>query len=134
MAEAEAYTSSSSGSRRPAKRDRPACRVAHLASVLAPGTWLAVAIAPGLTIGFVRPSLPFSTAASELKGRPVALTPSRWRSSCGPTTAQTRANTNGLATLMMVNPASASPTAYVPPRAPTAQIPNRSGGTRVKAG
>jgi len=33
-------------------------------------------MAPGLTIGLVVPSLPRSTASSELNGRPVAFTPS----------------------------------------------------------
>jgi hypothetical protein len=76
----------------------------HLASTPVPGARLAVAIAPALTIGLVRPSGPRSTAASELKGSPVALAPSRSLASSGPRAWQTRANTNGLATLMMVNP------------------------------
>lgn len=58
----------------------------------------------GFTIGLVRPSTPRSTAVSELKESPVALTPRRRLISCGPSVWQTRANTNGFATLMMVNP------------------------------
>ena len=42
----------------------------HLASAVAPGTRLVVAIAPALTIGFVRPSALRSIAASELNGKP----------------------------------------------------------------
>ena len=68
-----------------------------------------MAIAPAFTIGLVRPG-PRSTAASELKASPVAFTPTRRRSS-GPRAWQTRANTNGLATLMIANPWSASPAA-----------------------
>ena len=44
-----------------------------------------------------------SRASSELKGRPVALTPTRRWISSGPRTSQTSANVNGLATLMIVN-------------------------------
>ena len=63
-----------------------------------------MAIAPGFTIGLVRPSGPRSTAARELNGSPVALTPSRRLISSGPTVSQIKAKTNGFATLMMVNP------------------------------
>ena len=52
----------------------------------------------------------------------------------GPSAWQTRANTNGLATLMMANPWPASPAAYTLPLVPTAQMPNSSAGTRVRAG
>ena len=63
-----------------------------------------MAIAPAFTIGLVRPSGPRSTAASELKASPVAFAPNRSLASSGPRAWQTRANTNGLATLMMANP------------------------------
>src|SRR5215467_8341348 len=43
----------------------------HRASWLFPGTRLVVAMAPELTMGFVRPLSPASTAATELKARPV---------------------------------------------------------------
>ena len=69
-----------------------------------------MAIAPGLTIGFVRPSGLCSIAASELNGRPVAFTPSVSRARSGPSASQTRAKTNGLEMLMSVNSTSASPT------------------------
>jgi len=62
-----------------------------------------VAIAPEFTIGFVRPSPLRSTAAKELNGRPVALTPKRWRATSPPRTWHTKANTNGFDTLMMEN-------------------------------
>ncbi len=70
-----------------------------------------VAIAPELTIGFVSPPGARSTASTELKASPVAFTPTRARSSSGPRSSHTSANTNGLETLMMVNSWSASPTA-----------------------
>ena len=47
-------------------------------------------------------------AASALKASPVAFTPTRRRTSSAPRAWQTRANTNGLATLMMVKPSSAT--------------------------
>jgi hypothetical protein len=72
---------------------------------------LVVAIAPAFTIGLVRPSRLRSTAASELNGSPVAFTPSRRLAASAPSAWQIRANTNGLATLMMVNRWSASPAA-----------------------
>ncbi len=74
-----------------------------------------VAIAPGFTIGFVRPSSLCSIASSELNGSPVALTPTALRTASGPTVAQTSAKTNGFATLMSVNSASSSPTPYTSP-------------------
>ena len=70
---------------------------------MAPGTRLVVAIAPEFTIGFVRPSAPRSMPSSELKASPVAFTPIFWRTSSTPTASQTRAKTNGLETLMIVN-------------------------------
>ena len=63
-----------------------------------------MAIAPAFTIGLVLPSWLRSTAASELNGSPVAFTPSCCLAASGPSAWQTRAKTNGLATLMMVNP------------------------------
>ena len=62
-----------------------------------------MAIAPELTIGFVRPPSPLSIAASELKARPVAFMPIFSRASCGPSTSQISAKTNGFETLMIVN-------------------------------
>ena len=70
-----------------------------------------MAIAPALTIGFVRPSALRSTAASELNGMPVAFTPTGVCSSSGPSRSQASANTNGFETLMIVNSWSASPAA-----------------------
>jgi hypothetical protein len=86
-----------------------------------------------LTIGFVRPSVR-STASSESNARPVAFAPTRTRSSTAPTTWATRANTNGFATLMIVNSTSASPTAKTSPLVPVTQTPNSSGETRASAG
>ncbi len=81
VSDAEAYTSSFTASGRPAKRDSPSWMNCHRASGVAPGTRLVVAMAPEFTMGFVRPSGLCSTAASELKGSPVALTPSLSRTS-----------------------------------------------------
>ena len=85
-------------------------------------------------MGFVRPSALCSTAESELKARPVALTPIRSRRASGPCRSHTRANTKGFATLMIVNPTSASPIEKTRPVAPTTLIPKRSGATRASAG
>ena len=93
-----------------------------------------MAIAPALTIGFVRPSALRSTAASELNGRPVPLTPTRSRSVSGPSSSHTSANTNGLDTLMIVNSWSTSPALNTRPLVPTRQMPKRSGGTSASAG
>ena len=82
----------------------------HFSAAVLPGTRLVVAIAPGLTIGFVRPSL-CSTAESQLNGKPVPLTPSLLCASSGPIASHTRAKTNGFDTLMIVNSTSASPAA-----------------------
>ena len=75
----------------------------HCSSTVEPGARLVAAIAPGLTIGLVRPSPLRSIASSELNGRPVALTPTRRRAASGPRTSQTSANTNGFDTLMIEN-------------------------------
>ena len=93
-----------------------------------------VASAPELTIGFVRPSALRSTASTELKAFPVALTPTRRFSSSGPSRSHASANTNGLETLMIVNSWSASPAAYVRPLVPTTQMPKSSAGMRSSAG
>ena len=82
----------------------------HRSSAVAPGTRLVVMIAPGLTIGFVRPSALASIAATELNGNPVPLAPSFARASAGPISWQTSANTNGLDTLMIVKSCPVSPT------------------------
>ena len=74
---AEANTSSFIVSGRPANCERPSRMNVHLSSRVEPGARLVVAIAPEFTIGFVRPSSLRSTAARELNGKPVALTPRR---------------------------------------------------------
>src|SRR3954451_15076201 len=101
VAEAEAKMSSSIDSVRPAKRDKPSWRNRHFAWVSAPGAMLAVAIAPGLTIGLVRPCGRSSIAATELNFRPVALSPTNRATVAGVWTAHISANTNGFATLMI---------------------------------
>lgn len=68
----------------------PSRRNSQRSPWLAPGARLAVAIAPALTIGLVRPSGPRSTAASELKASPVAFAPSWSLASSGPRAWQTR--------------------------------------------
>ena len=57
----------------------------HFASTVSPGVRLVVAIAPAFTSGFVLPSALRSTAAYELNGSPVALTPSCLLASAAPT-------------------------------------------------
>jgi len=103
VADADAYTSSSKPRSRPAKRESPSRSESQRPARLV------VAMAPELTIGFVRPSALRSTAAMELNGRPVPLTPTRSRTASGPSCSQTSAKTNGLDTLMIVNSRSASP-------------------------
>ncbi len=84
--------------------------VSHRSSAVVPATSAVAAMAPAFTMGLVRPSALRSTAATELNARPVALTPRRERASVAPMRAHTRANTNGLATLMIVKGTRASPT------------------------
>ena len=123
VADSGPNVSSSSASGRPAKRERPSRTNRHFSVADSPGAKLAVAIAPGLTIGLVRPPVSTSSASSELKGRPVALTPTRRCISSGPRTSQTSAKVNGLATLMIVNGISASPTACTRPSTEATQTP-----------
>ncbi len=85
--------------------------ISHFSPAVAPGTRLVVAMAPGFTIGFVRPSALRSTAASELNGRPVALTPSLSPRLVRPHGLATSAKTNGFETLMIANSTAASPAA-----------------------
>ena len=66
-------------------------------------------MAPALTIGLVRRSALRSTAATELKARPVALTPILSRTACTPSAWQTSAKTKGFETLMIVNSCAVSP-------------------------
>ena len=93
-----------------------------------------MAIAPGLTIGFVRPSSVRSTASSELNGSPVAFTPTRSRTRSGPRASQTSAKTNGLETLMIVNSTSASPTSNTSPLVLTTEMANASAEAFASAG
>ena len=91
-------------------------------------------MAPGLTIGLVRPSGVRSIAVTALNGSPVAFTPSRSRAPVAPITSQTSAKTKGFDTLMIAKAWSASPTAWTAPSVPTTQMPKRSAGTRASAG
>lgn len=72
---------------------------------------LVVASAPALTIGFVSRPAFSSMAITELNGSPVLFTPSFAQASSGPIVCAISANTNGLATLMMVKGYSVSPAA-----------------------
>jgi hypothetical protein len=98
------------------------------------GARLVVAIAPELTIGFVRPSGLRSTASIELNGRPVLLTPTRSRTASAPSRSHTSAKTNGFDTLMIVNSESASPAVKTRPLVAATAIPNASAGARASAG
>ena len=134
VASSEAYTSSSSSRRWPANRDRPSCTCCHFSSSVSPGTRLVVAMAPAFTIGFMVRLALSSTAITESKGRPVALTPSRARASWAPIASQTSANTNGFDTLWMEKGTSASPTACTRPYTFTIATPNRFGDASASAG
>ena len=103
MAEAEAYTSSLSASLRPANSQSPSWMNFHLLGMLDLGTKLVVAIAPELTVGLVRASVFHSIPSTELKARPVALSPSFSRLTSTPISWHTSAKMNGLETLIMVN-------------------------------
>ena len=74
-----------------------------------PGARLVLAMAPALTMGLVRPSAWRSMPAKELKPRPVAFMPILALTARGPSRSHTRANRNGLETLMMVNSVVVSP-------------------------
>src|SRR5271166_531182 len=110
VAVSDSYTSSSITNRRPANRDSAARMLANFSSAVEPGTRLVVAMAPALTSGFIVRSALSSMAITELKGRPVLLTPSLRRASSWPRVWQTRAKTKSLETLSMANSWSASPT------------------------
>ena len=75
-----------------------------------------------------------STAIRESNGKPVLLTPSRRRASPYPTASHTSANTKGLDTLWIENAVSTSPISKDLPRAPTTEIPNRSGEAPARTG
>ena len=106
----------------------------HFASAVAPGARLAAAMAPALTIGLVVPSLVRSMASTELKGRPVLLTPSLARTTSSPSASHTSAKTKGLDTLWIENSWSESPAAYVAPEALIMHTPNSSAGVAARAG
>lgn len=129
-----AYTWRSSVSTRPANLDSPASRNPHFSGSPVPGRRLVTAIAPALTIGLVVPSGLRSMADTELNGSPVAFTPILVRAWSGPSTSKTSANTNGFATLMIVNSCPASPARYHVPLVPATQMPNRSLGSSASAG
>jgi hypothetical protein len=93
-----------------------------------------VAIAPELTMGLVVRSARSSTAMTELKGCPVASTPSRRSASSGPSASHTSANTNGLDTLWIEKAWSASPTAKDSPRVLATQMPKCAGSAAASAG
>ena len=103
LAETDVKMSSSRDNIRPAKRDSPSWMKRHFAATLSPGARPVVAIAPALTIGFVRPSASRSIPVSELKAWPVAFTPIFFRISAAPIMLHNRANTKGFAALMMAN-------------------------------
>ena len=134
VARSDSSTSSSSSSSRPANLDMPSRRKRHFSSAVRPGARLVVAMAPELTIGLVSPSVASSTAITESKGRPVAFTPRRWRTSRCPSASQTSANRNGLATLWIVNGCAESPTPATWPCTPAIATPKRSGLACASAG
>ena len=134
VAVADSNASSSTLSSRPAKRDRPSRITRQRSSASPVATKLVVAIAPGLTIGLVRPPGPLSMAVTELKGKPVPLTPISSRILSPPCAVQARAKTNGFETLMMVNGTPASPADVSRPSTLATLIPKRSRGIRASAG
>ncbi len=119
---------------RPANRDSPASRDSQRASRSGPGHSAVVAIAPALTIGFVRPAGSRSTAYAELNARPVAFTPTRRRTSATPTASPMSAKTNGFETLITVNGVCASPATARSPVTETTASPKASGSASASAG
>ena len=107
---------------------------AHFASTLSPGARLVAAIAPAFTIGLDSPSPLRSTARTELKGRPVLLTPSLSRASSSPMAWQIRANRNGLEMLWMLKATRASPASNSAPPQLETQRPKWSGSAAARAG
>ena len=85
-------------------------------------------------MGFVVRSGLSSIAITELKGKPVLLTPSRRRASSAPIASSTSANTNAFEMLWIVNGCWASPTEWTLPFAATTDTPKRSGLTDASAG
>ena len=82
---------------RPAKRESPAWMNVHSRRATRPATRLVVAIAPGLTIGFVRPSALRSTAATRVERQAGGVDADACPRLLGAERlSQTRANTNGL--------------------------------------
>ena len=107
---------------------------AHCSSAVAPGTRLVVAMAPALTMGFMVRSSLSSMAITELKARPVALTPSFSRAASWPMASHTRAKTKGLEMLCSENRCWASPTDRLAPRTPTIEMPKSDGSASASAG
>ena len=91
-------------------------------------------MAPGLTIGLVRPCGSRSTAAAELKASPVALTPTRRRTSSRPTVSHTSAKTKGLEMLIRGKGTEASPEVTTSPPTDATARPNRAGSAADRAG
>ena len=107
---------------------------ANFSSIVTPGTRLAVASAPALTIGFMVRSSLSSMPITESNGIPVLFTPSFWRASWWPSTSHTRAKTKTFEMLWMVNGTSASPVAKKRPCTPAIHTPNASGSAAARAG
>ena len=101
------------------ERDSPSWRKRHRSSTArAAARGSSLAIAPGLTIGLVRPSGCVRSRSMALNGRPVPFDADR-RALLDADHAQTSAKTNGFDTLMIVNSCSASPAAWTAPSLPT---------------
>ena len=118
---------------RPANRDNPSWIRCHRSSAVPPGMRLVVAIAPGFTIGFVRPPGPRSTAATELNGRPVAFDADPL---ARPLAAERLAGEREDERLRDAHDRERARRRRpkTPPSAPATQMPNSSRGTRASAG
>lgn len=106
----------------------------HFSAEVAPATSAVVAIAPAFTIGFIGlPSLS-SMAITELNGRPVLFTPTRWCTSSWPISSATRANTKAFEIDWIENGTSASPMLCSSPSTSARASPNSSGSTCASTG
>ena len=93
-----------------------------------------MAMAPELTIGFVRPSVAPLHRLDRVEGEAGGVDPEARRAPRrGPSASHTSAKMNGLATLMIVNAASASPAACTAAH-PDDADPEQDGSAAARAG
>ncbi len=133
VAASEAWTASSTSSRRPANALRQASTRSNRSAGVAPGTSAVVAMAPALTIAFDGRPLPCSRLIA-LKASPLGSAPTQRLTSSSPSSASTSAWTNGLDTDWSVNGSPASPAPYRCPSMLTSASPKPARSARASSG